>query len=128
MSTARPAAAHVLTLGDLIARGNSHLEVRCLDCERCTLFPLRTAPWPCGQPVMEMAAKFFCERCGTRNAGVRGMTPEQPKTERLWAHQPCWPTGALADVGAGQDLSHADTGARGGDLAGLPQRRADDVP
>lgn len=117
-----PAPAHVLTLGDLLARGDTHLEVRCIGCGRCTLFPLRTAPWPCGQPVAEMASWFVCSRCGTRSAGIEGTQPEQPRVEVLWAPQPFGP-GRMSE-----HAGDADAGGGVGHESGLAQGAVHRLP
>lgn len=73
------------TLSDLIAKGDTHLEVRCV-CTHMVWMPLRLLSLPCGTSIKDLNERLSCRRCTRRPFSVEGVNAADyvPEPGRPW--------------------------------------------
>lgn len=91
------------TLSDLIAKGDTHLEIRCT-CERTVCMPLRLLSLPCGASLKELRDRLACRRCTRRPFSIEGYNaadhvphPGRPWPPSGYQRPPAAPEVATAD-------------------------------
>lgn len=92
------------TLSDLIAKGDTHLEVVCI-CTHTVWMPLRLMSLPCGTSIKELRNRLKCGRCTRRPFSIEGVNaanhgPEpgrRSKPPSGWQKPPAQPEVATPD-------------------------------